>query len=475
MVQAHAGQIAWSGAAWPRETMGRMDLKWHLLIRMTAMGLGCWLAVCVVVVIGAGQRSNTELETQADQIRFRAEQELAWQMTAQTPGYRFPDLSRVAVRSTLAACMRYRATDGRSDEWGCEAPPSASTTPAWILGLLEWAGPRVPPLTRKVTTWGLIAGDIELVPDRVERLEKQWRDIRGLLGLAALIILTLDLLVYWSLGQAFRSTRRIVQALDGLDRPGDENPGLALSASHPREFVQIATGISNLADRLERTSNARDFLLSRLIRLQEDERRELAHELHEEFGQCLAALGALSASLRQSVVEGHALSATDLQPLDETVERLFDSLRNLLQRMRPPLADHQDVIGALQDLIAGWQSRLHAGPRVELDAEGMRPADFGGDQAVCLFRIVQECLGNIARHAQGCRVARIVLRRGANGIEARIENDLDPASVSQPAAGSGMGLRLLAERVRALGGRIEVHRPDGAFSVHAWLPLERPA
>lgn len=456
--------------------MRLMDLKWHLLIRMTVMGLACWLAVCAAVVVDAGRRSNAELEVLTDQIRFRAEQELAWQMTAQTPGYRFPDLSRVAVRSTSALCMRYRATDGRSAEWGCEAPPHSSTTPAWILGLLERAGPRVPPLTRKVTTWGLLAGTIELVPDRIERLENQWRDIRSLLSLAALIIVALDLLVYWSLGQAFRSTRRIVRALDRLDhRPGTEPAGLALSSEHPREFVQIAAGISSLADRLERASGARDFLLSRLIRLQEDERRELAHELHEEFGQCLAALGALSASLRQSAEAGPPLTVTDLQPLDEMVERLFDSLRNLLQRMRPPLAEHQDVIGALQDLVAGWQSRLPSGPRAELEVEGPRFADLDREQALCLFRVVQECLGNIARHAQGCRVARIVLKRGADGIEARVENDLDPSCLAQHASGSGMGLRLLAERVRALGGRIEVQRPEGAFRVQAWLPLERPA
>jgi signal transduction histidine kinase len=454
-----------------------MDLQWHLLIRMTAIGLLCWLAVCVAVVIDAGRRSNAELEAQADLIRFRAEQELAWQMTAQTPGYRFPDLSRVAVRSTAAVCMRYQSTDGRSAQWGCEAAPRASTTPAWILDLLERAGPQVPPLRRKVSTWGLVAGTIELVPDRVERLESQWRDIRSLMGLAALIIVALDLLVYWSLGQAFRSTRRIVQALDRLDRPGAAPVDLALSAAHPREFVQIAAGISSLADRLERASSARDFLLSRLIRLQEDERRELAHELHEEFGQCLSALGALSASLRQSVEDGGAVSTPDLQTLEDTVERLFDSLRRLLQQMRPPLSEHQNVIGALQDLVAGWRGRLPGAPRVELDTDGADLAQLRDEQALCLFRIVQECLGNIARHAQGCRTAHILIRHGAQGIiEAQIENDLPaPAAARTPAPGTGMGLRLLAERVRALGGRFEVQHPPGSFRVQAWLPLQRPA
>lgn len=453
-----------------------MDLQWHLLIRMTAMGLACWLLVCVAVVIGAGQRSNAELEAQADLFRFRAEQELSWQMTAQTPGYRFPDLSRVAIRTTAVACIRYEASDGRTESWGCETPPRETRTPGWILDLLERAGPEVPPLQREVTTWGYPAGTIELVPDRIQRLENQWRDIRSLLGLAALIILALDVLVYWSLGQAFRSTRRIVQALDGLDRPGTVQPDLQLSARHPREFVQIAAGISGLAERLEHASNSRDFLLSRLIRLQEDERRELAHELHEEFGQCLAALGALSASLRQTAETGVAIATDELEALDDIVERLFGSLRHLLQRMRPPLTEHEDVLGAVQDLVSGWRNRLPDRPEVELDAQGLDLGRLDREQALCLFRVVQECLGNIARHAPGCRTARIRLHSSESGFEACVENDLGPKAAlpSAPAMGSGMGLRLLAERVRALGGYLDIDRPEGGFAVRAWLPREHP-
>ena len=140
----------------------------------------------------------------------------------------------------------------------------------------------------------------------------------------------------------------------------------------------IASGINRLAKRLAESHESRADLTARLIRVQEDERRELAHELHEEFGQCVSALSAVSASLRHSVTAGSRLTEADMWPLETATEQMLSSLRGLLQRMSLPPLEQQGLCSALADLVSAWQIRLLDSPRIELDADPK--SDRAGEQ-----------------------------------------------------------------------------------------------
>jgi two-component system, NarL family, sensor histidine kinase UhpB len=282
------------------------------------------------------------------------------------------------------------------------------------------------------------------------------------------MLLTLDLLAFWVIGRALRPTARIVAAVEQL---GEGVNDVRLPALRPREFTLIASGINRLARRLADSYAARARLTARLIRVQEDERRELAHELHEEFGQCVTALSAVSTSLRHSVTAGDALTEADVMPLETGVEQMLSSLRGMLQRMSLPPLEQQGLRSALADLITAWQIRLHGAPRIVLEADSGADRVPNDEHALCAYRIVQECLSNIARHAPTSQTACVCIRHEPQGLHVRVSNDLVGVRGERTTPGTGMGLKLLGERVRSLHGIFSVEVSAAEFAVQTDLPM----
>ncbi|WP_421794030.1 sensor histidine kinase [Hydrocarboniphaga effusa] len=448
-----------------------MSLKWHLLIRMTLLGLLCWAAVSLAVIASAASRTRSELEQRADRLAQHMELDLAWQMTAAAAGERSPELSRIAAAMPEPLCIRYVAMNGREDEHGCETEPATRAhhrLPRWLAGLI----PVAPTLERPVRLWGQTAGTARFTPDPQRLFDAEWNTVRKLSGLAALTIIALDALVFWMIGHALSPTRQIVAALDRLAGSGVPAPE-QLPRYQVREFRDISDGVRQLALRLKQASDLRDQLTSKLIRIQEDERRELTHALHEEVGQSVAATAVAVALLRMRIGDGEAMDENDLEEIDQTVEQTQVALRSLLLRVRPPLFEQQGLVSALNDLITGWRARLRGRPQLHLATAGHDLAGIGGEQALCLYRVMQECLSNIARHAGDSQRAEIALHCGPRGVEARVSNDVPGDRIVS--RGSGMGLQLLEERLRSLGGCLEIQATASRFDVCARLPAGNPA
>lgn len=441
-----------------------MNLKLHLLIRMTLLGLLCWLGVSLYVVAQSGRRTARDMTAIADQLQSLLEQDVQRRLVSVDSNARYPALGLIAERFADPLCLRYRAADGSTSEQGCSRPPELPDVPSWLAPLLAWLGPAQAPLHRDIALWSRPVGQVEIVPDRARLLQRQWSSVRELLELTAVTLLALDLLAFWVVGRALRPTGRIVAALERIGQGGASE---RLPPFQPREFGLIAGGINRLTERLAQASAERDALTGQLIRLQEDERRELAHELHEEFGQCVAALGAFGASLRHGVAAGETLHEADLAPLEATVERMLASLRGMLKRMTVPPLAQQGLVSALQDLVTAWRARLERADIV-LEVQPPQAQPPADERALCAYRIVQECLSNVARHAPASRAIRIELRLQPELLLVRVRNDRATAPAAH--SGAGMGLKLLGERVRALRGRFTVEQRPQEFVVQAELP-----
>jgi len=446
-----------------------VNLKLHLLIRMTLMGLLCWLAVSVYLVAQSGRHAAQEIAAIADQLQPMVKADVMRRWISLDSDARHPDLGGAAARFPEPMCLRYRALDGSDSDWGCAPLQARSASPPFAIGrLLRALGPGHIALPRDITVYGLRAGTLRVESDDASLLQRQWRSVRELLGLAAVMLLALDVLAFWMIGRALRPTAAIVAAVEQL---GAGTNDVHLPALRPREFKLIGNGINRLAQRLADAYATRAELTARLIRVQEDERRELAHELHEEFGQCVSALGAISATLSQGVIAGEQLTEADVAPLEAAVEQMLHSLRNLLQRMSQPPLEGQGLRSALADLVTAWQSKVRHGPRIEFDADAGTETVPNNEYALCLYRVVQECLNNIARHAPGSRSARVFIRQNSLGLCLRVSNDLDQLMQQRAVPGSGMGLALLGERVRSLNGSFSVEVSEVEFAVNAELPV----
>ena len=445
-----------------------MNLRFALLVRMTVVGVLCWLAASAYLVAQSGRREAQEILKIADQIRPIMTWDVMRRIGSIDADARYPDLSGAASRFPNPVCLRYRAQGGETSDWGCSRTEANSGVPSPIARLLRALGPGHISVPLDVTIYGGHVGTLQVESNDESLLTHQWRGVRELLAFTAVTVLVLALLALLAIGHALKPAGKIVEAVARL---GDGASQVRLPTLYPREFGQIASGINELAERLTRSNAARTALTARLIRLQEDERRELAHELHEEFGQCVTALGAVSASLRHNAVTGGKVTEADVVPLELGIEHMLSSLRGMLKRMSLPPLEGQGLRSALTDLVAAWQLRLHGGRRVMLDADAGAESIPGGDCALCAYRVVQECLSNIARHAPDSPGACVYLRHEFGGLLVRISNELAGATQSGPTTTTGMGLRLMDERVRSLGGKLSVETSPTKFVVEIRLPM----
>jgi two-component system NarL family sensor kinase len=218
-------------------------------------------------------------------------------------------------------------------------------------------------------------------------------------------------------------------------------------------------------------------LTARLMRAQDDERRRIAQMLHETTAQNLAGLKMLLAQLSRTA---DCLSDSERRALTESTslaEQSMIEIRTLSYLLHPPFLDETGLSSALRWYAAGFAAR--SGITVDLDL----PESFGRlprDTETALFRIVQESLINIHRHA-GSETARIHLRSDAETLVLEIADQghgIPHTSLEQIMRGAGsvgVGIAGMSVRVAQLGGRLEIVSTDRGTTVRARLPLAMAA
>src|SRR5262249_48168263 len=155
---------------------------------------------------------------------------------------------------------------------------------------------------------------------------------------------------------------------------------------------------NHLAESLGMALAERNELTRRLIALQDDERRHLARELHDEFGQSLAAIRALAASARQGAAQGDPDVVAECDGIARMAGDMWEARRGALLGRRPPETDERGRVASLEGLIAGWNGRSRGQCRFEIGLSG-HFEDLPGDLAAGLYRIAQEAITNAAKHA----------------------------------------------------------------------------
>jgi signal transduction histidine kinase len=212
-------------------------------------------------------------------------------------------------------------------------------------------------------------------------------------------------------------------------------------------------------------------LTGRLMHAQDDERRRIAQMLHETTAQNLAALKMHLARLNRTT---NSLSDADRSALAESLqlaEQSIGEIRTLSYLLHPPFLDETGLLPALRWYAAGFTARSGISVDLELP-ESLERLPL--DTETALFRIVQESLINIHRHA-GSKTARIRLRREPDTPVLEIEDQgrgIPDASLKHVmSGGAGVGIAGMSERIEQLGGHLEITSSDHGTTVRAWLPL----
>jgi two-component system NarL family sensor kinase len=228
---------------------------------------------------------------------------------------------------------------------------------------------------------------------------------------------------------------------------------------------------------LHESYNQMRTLTGHLMRAQDDERRRIAQMLHETTAQDLAALKMLLARLNRT---SDRLSDSERVALTESMslaEQSMTQVRTLSYLLHPPFLDESGLLSALRWYAAGFAER--SGIKVDLDLPGSFER-LPLDTETALFRIVQESLINIHRHA-GSETARIRLQRDAEALVLEIEDrghgipSASLARITGKQGVAGVGIAGMGERVEQLGGRFEITSGDHGTTVRARLPLVKDA
>jgi two-component system sensor histidine kinase UhpB len=268
--------------------------------------------------------------------------------------------------------------------------------------------------------------------------------------------------------QPLRSLRVTVAALE----QGDFEARVPQSPLADDDFANLGATLNQLIDYLQRYQERVQDLSASMLRAQEDERHRIARELHDQIGQALTLL-----LVRLKIIEASPQAAAlepDLADLRGAVAATIDQVRKLALDLRPPALDQLGLIPALRELVRNFTELAHIAVTFDAPAE---PIVLAPERATAVYRIVQESLTNVAKHANA-RIVRVALAREGGAITIRIADDgcgfnaeallKDDGHLDGP----GLGLFGMEERARLIGGTLTIaSAPNAGTIVAATIPL----
>ncbi len=234
-----------------------------------------------------------------------------------------------------------------------------------------------------------------------------------------------------------------------------------------RERDLLLADLRSTAQARTRAERDRDAVLAQLYRAHQAERERLARELHDEAGQQLAWLKLRLDRLRREP------SLEEIGAMLKQVDAISASLRQVVRELRPVALTELGLILALSGLVREWSDRC--GIPIEFQLSGST-VTLTPEIEVTIFRLVQEALTNVVKHAPGVRHVSVTLQYARADVTLAIEDD-GPGLGSEPApearrAGSGFGLAGMRERLMLLGGKLMIESPPGGgTTILARLPM----
>ena len=226
--------------------------------------------------------------------------------------------------------------------------------------------------------------------------------------------------------------------------------------------AELEARVAERTEALVRRETQLRELGARLLAVQEDERKRISRDLHDELGQTLTGLRLRLAALESS--PSPAEQAADLTAAIQAVDAAVEEVRRLAHNLRPAALDGLGLADALRSHAMGWAEVAEVELVLEIESVAVESA-----AAEAIFRVAQEGLTNVARHAEAQRV-RLRLDPHDGGLRLVVEDD----GVGMPAKSSdGLGLVGARERVERLGGYLDVEASSGGgVCLTMWLPGE---
>jgi two-component system sensor histidine kinase UhpB len=336
----------------------------------------------------------------------------------------------------------------------------APNVPAWFVTLLA---PSLAPLRLDVGAGNAIT----IEPDSRNEVGEVWTQLRDDLVAVGLSCGLNIVLVSIVVGRALRPLDRLSGALASL---GSGEYAVRVEHAGPPELVRLAQGFNILAERLDAAKARNQRLNDQLLVLQEEERTDLARDLHDEIGPFLFAVNLDVAAIEQATAGGRIADVPErTRSIREAVGHMQRHVRAMLHRLRPANPLEAGLAAALGALVAFWRAR-QPGIRFTLDVS-VDEGSLSDPVMAAIYRLVQEGLNNAVRHGSARQIQVVIEAGGAGEVLARVGDDGTGLAASADQSG-GLGFTGMRERAEGLGGTLHVGAgKDGAgLVVAARLP-----
>jgi two-component system sensor histidine kinase UhpB len=318
------------------------------------------------------------------------------------------------------------------------------------MGLFSepWESKRLP-----VEILGQPKGVIVITPDPSYEFGEIWNQFTGIFYLAGAFFILTNILVAWIVFRALSPVEFILKALTELE---SGNLKVKMPNLKTSELSAISSKFNNMVKTLRNSIEQNHQLSQKLIRIQEEERKSLARDLHDEFGQSLTAIHADAAVLKALANKEYPKIKPSVNAISDLSKHLMNLVGGMLNALKLGVLQELGLEEGLKDLLNTWQSRH---PKINLHYQVNLKALTKINETVSItsYRIIQECLTNISRHAKAKNVEININYYKKNKSSTFIDIEvIDDGVGFSKSHRDGFGLSGMRERINEINGKINI-------------------
>lgn len=365
----------------------------------------------------------------------------------------------VSLDQTRHLTIELRQPDGQILNFSAKNLPGQNVTPPfWFVRLISADSPKI---ERQLTDTSGHPVNLVIQANPIDEISEAWQESRAFFATLAIMTAITFLAVNLLFDKTLKAIAVIVENLKAVEQG---NYRQKLPEFSTLEYDNIAKAINHMTNVLDETNRENTALTLHTLQIQEEERRHLAKELHDELGQSLTAIKVMATTVKNEKTDRTQIADTIISVCDH----LIAVVRSMMRNLHPLVLTELGLKAGLEDLLNHWSQRH---PELALTLDCPDSADkLEQNITIQVFRIVQECLTNIIRHAK------------ADEASIRLEISSDKTlrlEVSDQGQGcqladtkKGFGLLGIRERVKSLGGELAIqtgHQPG--MTIIANIPL----
>lgn len=300
--------------------------------------------------------------------------------------------------------------------------------------------------------------------DPLDEMTEVWQESITFFGILCLLILFTFLAINLAFNKALKAIAVIVKSLKVIETGQYEQKLPEFSTT---EYANIAQAINHMTGVMAETQLQNRALTQHSLEIQEEERRRLSQELHDELGQSLTAIKVMAVTANHEKSDTTKITAS----ISQVCDHLISVVRNMMHQLHPLILTDLGLKAALEDIVNQWSDR-NPGISIVMDCTD-EVNQLENKTTIQIFRVIQECLTNISRHAKAKQVKINIFYKQDNQqkmLHIMVADDGMGCDIETHS--SGFGLRSMQERINTLGGKFYMQsEPNKGMTIVAKIPV----